>query len=128
MIAPTWRFPVYLYAGAAHAGPPLTINTAILPCTSPERLRLLIDRARVVAQQIFLMSLRHRVAVRWRVWIALHPVKRQFADGLGPRRVDVHIFAEAVGVYEKSALPSFRQGGQAPRVEIDLHLVAVARD
>src|SRR5215813_771785 len=108
MIAPTWRFPVYLYAGAAHAGPPLTINTAILPCASPERLRLLIDRARVVAQQIFLMSLRHRVTVRRRIWIALHSMKWQFADGFGARRVDVHIFAEAVGVYQKRPLPPFR--------------------
>src|SRR5882672_686722 len=101
---------------------------AELPYPSPEGLRLLIDGACVVAQQIFLMSLRHRVTIRRRVWIALHPVERQFADGFRARRVDVHILAEAVGVNQKRALPAFRQSWHTARVEIDLHLVAVARD
>src|SRR5262245_45135232 len=94
--------------------------------SSPERLSLITDRARIVALQILLAPLRHRVTILGRIRIALHPVKWQFTDGFRARRINVHILAEAVGVNQKRALPSFRQSRQTARVEINPHLVAAA--
>src|SRR5215475_6362 len=86
--------------------------------SSPERLSLITNRARIVEPQILLAPLRHRVTILGRIRIAFHPVKRQFADGFRARRIYIHILAEAVGENQKRALPSSRQSRETARVEI----------
>src|SRR5437660_120128 len=76
----------------------------------------------VVLQQIVQRVLVERVLRGRRIRISSHLVKRQWSNGEGVCRVEVHVLHETIGIEKVVPLPTRRQSGQFRGIKIQQDL------